>query len=190
MTMSNAWDTSKLTPLAPTDTVLRAIDDDDIEGWNETEQRWDLAADALEKQQLTPSEKSGFGISVFVPKLLETRCGAAPGDELALLQSHATQHGCYPSWRDGIVVLVKVSDLLTLRFGLGESPSDCTCPPIRDAHASVWREPTWTRQQRNEALKLLGRSAIYESPKRLQQRINAGTPSLPPAAAPKPSGTP
>ena len=65
-TGSRGWDTSTLTPSRPSERVYRAIDDDDVQGWNATDQRWELAKSAMQEDHVTPSDKSGFGWSVFV----------------------------------------------------------------------------------------------------------------------------
>lgn len=170
---AKTWDTAALQPLTAGQHVLRAIDESDIKGWNESEQRWDLMPSAIDTQRLTPGEESGYGLSVFVEEYLAARCGAAPGRELVLLQAHAAQHGCPPTWQDGIVVKVDVADLLALRFGVGESADDCTCPEVRDAHASLWKGPGWTRKHRADLLKLMGAAYVYEHPARTRERLAA-----------------
>jgi hypothetical protein len=173
------WDTSKLPQLVPGQYLYRHVDDDDVKGWDENEKRWVIDPAALDKKALTPSAASGYGLSVFVEEYLSLRCGAEAGREIVLLQSHAAQHGCAPTWERGIVVRINVKDLLAHRFGVGGTPGDCACPEVKDAHASIWTEPGWTRKERNDFLKVMGKDYVYEHPRWTHERL-AASPSKPP----------
>lgn len=176
-----AWDTSKLTAVPSGQRVLRAIDPDDIQGWNEVDQRWEIAKSAMMEDHLIPGPKSGHGWSVFVERLLEVRCNASRGKELSLLQYHAKGHaGCYPTWEEGIVVSVDTGEFLSRGHGVGESPGDCPCTQIRDAHASVWKTPAWTKGLRKQLLNVLGASFVHQDATRDAIRLAASSPSVPP----------
>src|SRR4051812_35275665 len=117
----NPPDPSTLTPVLGSANVLRAVDPDDVIGWVETEQRWDIATSAMTTEEMTPSVKSGFGYSLFVVHLLSARCNARTSHEVDLLQRHAHLHKCVPTWRDGLVLRANVGLLTGLGFGIGES---------------------------------------------------------------------
>lgn len=194
MTDPSDYDTSKLAPLVPVATVIRAIDPDDIEGWNEDEKRWVLASGAMDSKQLTPGLRSGYGYSLYVTSLLCARCNAQSGREVQFMQQHAHQHQCKPTWQNGIVVKVEVSQLLALGFGAGESRDDGTCDETRAAHASLWKDPSWskgrTRVARDAALKLFGENAVYEDAVRLQQKGTTRLSAPPPTPTGPRSGRP
>lgn len=183
------WDTSKLTPVTAGRWVYRAIDNDHIQGWNETEGRWIIVPEAMTVDQITPGDRSWHGFSVFVEDLLASRCGALPGQELVFMQTHTAQHGCGADWTGGIVVKLDAGALRAMSFGVGESPSDGTCSQTNDAHASLWKDPAWSKGQarakRSELLKLMGQSSVvvYESPERKLERAGrtsgAPTPTTP-----------
>lgn len=168
-----AWDTTKLRPLAADDIVLRAIGDpDDIQGWNATDQRWELMPSAMQTSELTPCDRSGFGWSVFVERILLTKC--PPGMAVVtLLQYESKQHACTPTWSEGIVVSARVDDLLAHCFGVGESPSDCNCAPIKNAHASVWKAKGWSKVLRKKMLEKMGADAavVFEDAERRAEKL-------------------
>ena len=174
--------------------VLRAIDPDDIEGWLETEQRWVLASNAMKVDHLTPGAQTGFGYSVFVPHLIVARCATSTAHEIHFLQRHAHQHQCWPSWQDGVVARAPVVSLAALGFGVGESPADGPCDETRAAHASVWRDPRWTKKQartaRDAALVLLGSDTPFEDSERIQLRISTRASLIPGGPTSGGQGTP